>query len=400
MKNLEAVETLGSCSTICSDKTGTLTLNQMTVVSIYYDGQIWIAGPEASFSPDDPTFQQVQKVATLCNRATFDPDIENMTKPIVSRKTIGDASESALLKFCEPLRPVLEYRAEFPKLFEVPFNSTNKWQLSIHHDTKANRCVLVMKGAPERILDNCETILIKGEQVPIDDEHRKEIDAGFEKMTAAGRRVLGLAMLELPEKFHSGFEFDMDSANFPTKGLTFVGMVGLMDPPRPEVKEAVHKCKEAGIRVIMVTGDHPMTAVAIGREVGIIEGEMVEDIAKREGIPVDQVDWNRVDAVVVKGTDIDSLKDSDWDKILTKRQIIFARYEQTKRNERKKRKRKEKKIRLKLFCSSQNFSGTEIADCEAVPASRRDCGRDWRWSKRLTSSEESRSWLCDGNHWQ
>eukprot|EP01115_Flamella_aegyptia_P001611 TRINITY_DN1266_c0_g1_i2.p1 TRINITY_DN1266_c0_g1~~TRINITY_DN1266_c0_g1_i2.p1 ORF type:complete len:907 (-),score=328.67 TRINITY_DN1266_c0_g1_i2:612-3332(-) len=328
VKNLEAVETLGSTTTIASDKTGTLTQNRMTVVHLYYDNKIWDAdniSTEGQVNLESPSFKALHRIAAICNRAVFDSKPENMVKEVLQRQTVGDASESALLKFCEPIRNVESHRAANPKLFEVPFNSVNKWQLSIHQ-TEEDGTLLVMKGAPERVFSRCKKILIDGNVVDLTDKHEEAFQHAYEVLAGHGERVLGFAHLDLdPSVYNSKTTFDVDKQNYPIDNLVFVGLVALMDPPRPNVPDAVAKCKQAGVRVIMVTGDHPLTAQAIARQVGILEGDTVEDIAKREDIEVSKVDKNRAVAIVVKGSELDSLAESDWDYILSKRQIVFAR---------------------------------------------------------------------------
>ncbi|KAL0184587.1 hypothetical protein M9458_020283, partial [Cirrhinus mrigala] len=152
--------------------------------------------------------------------------------------------------------------------------------------------LLVMKGAPERILDRCATILIQGKEQPLDDEMKEAFQNAYLELGGLGERVLGFCHFYLPdEQFPEGFQFDTDDVNFPTENLCFVGLMSMIDPPRAAVPDAVGKCRSAGIKVIMVTGDHPITAKAIAKGVGIIsEGnETVEDIAARLNIPVNEV---------------------------------------------------------------------------------------------------------------
>ncbi|NXJ86961.1 AT1A2 ATPase, partial [Trogon melanurus] len=334
VKNLEAVETLGSTSTICSDKTGTLTQNRMTVAHMWFDNQIHEADTTedqsgATFDKRSPTWAALARIAGLCNRAVFKPGQENIS--ISKRDTAGDASESALLK-CIQLScgSVKKMRDKNPKVTEIPFNSTNKYQLSIHErEEDPQGYLLVMKGAPERILDRCSRILLQGQEVPLDQEMREAFQNAYLELGGLGERVLGFCHLYLPpDKFPRGFRFDADEVNFPTTNLCFVGLMSMIDPPRAAVPDAVGKCRSAGIKVIMVTGDHPITAKAIAKGVGIIsEGnETVEDIAARLNIPVSQVNPREAKACVVHGSDLKDMTSEQLDEILRNHtEIVFAR---------------------------------------------------------------------------
>ncbi|KAK5621174.1 Sodium/potassium-transporting ATPase subunit alpha-3 [Crenichthys baileyi] len=335
VKNLEAVETLGSTSTICSDKTGTLTQNRMTVAHMWFDNQIHEADTTedqsgASFDKSSATWQALSRIAGLCNRAQFKAGQESL--PILKRDVAGDASESALLKCIElSCGSVRMMRDKNKKVAEIPFNSTNKYQLSIHEteDPNDNRYLLVMKGAPERILDRCSTIVIQGKEQPMDEELKEAFQSAYMELGGLGERVLGFCHLLLPEdQYPKGFAFDTDDVNFVTENLCFVGLISMIDPPRAAVPDAVGKCRSAGIKVIMVTGDHPITAKAIAKGVGIIsEGnETVEDIAARLNIPVSQVNPRDAKACVIHGTDLKDLSQEQMDDILRNHtEIVFAR---------------------------------------------------------------------------
>uniref|UniRef100_A0A803TNZ0 Sodium/potassium-transporting ATPase subunit alpha n=1 Tax=Anolis carolinensis TaxID=28377 RepID=A0A803TNZ0_ANOCA len=334
VKNLEAVETLGSTSTICSDKTGTLTQNRMTVAHMWFDNQIHEADTTedqsgATFDKRSPTWTALARIAGLCNRAVFKGGQENI--PISKKDTAGDASESALLKCIElSCGCVKKMRDKSPKVTEIPFNSTNKYQLSIHEpEDRPNGHVLVMKGAPERILDRCSTILLQGQEAPLDEEMRDAFQNAYLELGGLGERVLGFCHYYLPEdQFPRGFKFDVDEVNFPINNLCFVGLMSMIDPPRAAVPDAVGKCRSAGIKVIMVTGDHPITAKAIAKGVGIIsEGnETVEDIADRLNIPVNQVNPREAKACVVHGSDLKDMNAEILDEILKNHtEIVFAR---------------------------------------------------------------------------
>ncbi|XP_042298287.1 sodium/potassium-transporting ATPase subunit alpha-2-like [Sceloporus undulatus] len=335
VKNLEAVETLGSTSTICSDKTGTLTQNRMTVAHMWFDNQIHAADTSEEqagtmvMEKRSPTWVALTRIAALCNRADFKAGQEDM--PITKRDTTGDASESALLKCVElSCGSVVTMREKNPKVAEIPFNSTNKYQLSIHEaEDKPKGHILVMKGAPERILDLCSTILMQGKEVNLDKKMQEAYQRAYDELGGLGERVLGFCHLYLPERqFPRNFKFDTEKVNFPISKLCFVGLISLIDPPRAAVPDAVGKCRSAGIKVIMVTGDHPITAKAIAKGVGIIsEGsETVEDIALRLGIPVSEVDPREAKACVIHGSELKEMSSEHLDEILRNHaEIVFAR---------------------------------------------------------------------------
>merc|ERR1712117_507330 len=337
VKNLEAVETLGSTSTICSDKTGTLTQNRMTVAHMWFDNKIVEAdtsedqsGSQGAAWKESGGWKTLERVGMLCNRAEFKTGQENVS--ILKREVNGDASEAAILKCTELSHGnVMDYRKKNNKVCEIPFNSTNKFQVSIHEteDKNDNRHLLVMKGAPERIVDRCSTIIVEGRELPMTEEWKAAFETAYMELGGLGERVLGFCDFMLPaDKYPNGYPFDADDVNFPLEGLRFVGLMSMIDPPRAAVPDAVTKCRSAGIKVIMVTGDHPITAKAIAKSVGIIsEGnETVEDIATRKGIPVEEVNPREALAAVVHGGEIKDLSEKALDEILMYHtEIVFAR---------------------------------------------------------------------------
>jgi sodium/potassium-transporting ATPase subunit alpha len=336
VKNLEAVETLGSTTVIASDKTGTLTQNIMTVKHLYYDGAVKLAsgtGP-ASYDTNSVSFQRLKLTAVLCNNAKFDKNPENMKKEIQSRECIGDASESALIKFCEKVGPELEgVRNANRKLAEIPFNSANKYQVSIHllnNDEGQNR-ILVMKGAPERILMRCDYRLQDGKPVAITEDFTSAYNKDIEGLMEDGERVLGFCYLELdPTQFPPDFEYNCEDPNFPMEkgsGIVFAGLISLQDPPRPAVPGAVTSCQSAGIKVIMVTGDHPDTAEAIAKQVNIITGTTRKTLARKRNVDVEDVDPHdpEIHAVVITGGMLLNINDEDLDYFLDFKEIVFAR---------------------------------------------------------------------------
>merc|ERR1740131_274517 len=334
VKNLEAVETLGSTSIICSDKTGTLTQNRMTVAHMWFDNKIVEADTSedqsgSGFNKDASGWKILERVAMLCNRAEFKGGQDQVQ--ILKKEVNGDASEAAILKCTELSHGgVMDYRAKNKKISEIPFNSTNKYQVSIHETQDSDpRYLLVMKGAPERILERCSTIVVEGKEYPLNDEWKNAFETAYMELGGLGERVLGFCDFMLPaDKYPRGYPFDPDEANFPLDGLRFVGLMSMIDPPRAAVPDAVLKCRSAGIKVIMVTGDHPITAKAITRSVGIIsEGtDTVEDIAARRGCDVKDVNPREAKAAVIHGGEIKDLSEKQLDEVLMYHsEIVFAR---------------------------------------------------------------------------
>merc|ERR1719473_849859 len=376
VKNLEGVETLGSTTCICSDKTGTLTQNIMTVVKIIYDNKIYDTYPVPNYGEKDASFAKLQRCATLCNNAFFveDSKTDENGKPIafkgmkvqgdgseievVQWKTNGDASESAMIKFVHSLRDIEEYRAKNPKCndgkAEIPFNSANKYQVSVH-DTPEGP-VVQMKGAPERIINRCDSILIDGEVVPMTAARKAEIEARQMELSKQGLRCLGFCEKVLDRtQYPASYKYNTDNPNFPlgsdltdedmkkdpkpnavqAEKMCFLGITALIDPPRPAVPGAVEKCKTAGIKVIMVTGDHPITAKAIAHQVGILWGDTKEDVEEanaERGLSKGEPGWRNPEdqafapAIVVPGWTInEDTTEQMWDSILSHKQCVFAR---------------------------------------------------------------------------
>ncbi|XP_022254094.1 sodium/potassium-transporting ATPase subunit alpha-like isoform X1 [Limulus polyphemus] len=335
VKNLEAVETLGSTSTICSDKTGTLTQNRMTVAHMWFDNQIIEADTTedqsgVQYDKSSSGWKALSRVAALCSRAEFKGGQENV--PILKKECSGDASESSILKCMElAVGNIQEFRKRNPKVCEIPFNSTNKYHVTIHEteDQEDPSYILCMKGAPERVLDLCTTIYINGKDKILDEDMKEAFNNAYLELGGLGERVIGFCDFKLPaDKFPPGYPFDADEQNFPMGNMRFLGLISMIDPPRAAVPDAVAKCRSAGIKVIMVTGDHPITAKAIAKAVGIIsEGnETVEDIAQRLNIPVEEVNPRDAKAAVVHGFELREMTLDHLDDILKHHtEIVFAR---------------------------------------------------------------------------
>jgi Ca2+-transporting ATPase len=236
VKKLSAVETLGGTTVICTDKTGTLTENRMTVKEI-------LPSPESSVE----THQSILEACVLCNTATLDGE----------DKEIGDPLEIALLHYAQKYIPVQEIRSQFPKVNEEPFSSESKRMLTVHR--KDTGYILYAKGALEEILQLCRKQHAVREE--LSEQSKQNLLREGEKLAASGYKVIGLASKE-------------NTSEMPeTSDLTFLGMIGLIDPPRPDVAQAIQECKTAGISVVMITGDHPQTAKEIARQLGILSKE-------------------------------------------------------------------------------------------------------------------------------
>ncbi|CAL8071426.1 unnamed protein product [Orchesella dallaii] len=338
VKHLEAVETLGSVSVICSDKTGTLTQNKMSMSRMWYNGKMHAV--ERPDDPDneglskiivgDPEFMALATVARLCSRAHF--KVGQVGIPDALREVVGDATESAILKRMETLLGNVEqYRFRNKKVCEIPFNSTNKYQASVHCNKSdcGSHFLLAMKGAPEKIIEQCSTILINGETKELDEQCKAEFKAAYEELGARGERVIGFCDYRLPpEEFPEGHLFNTENPEFMSFTFRFVGLISLIDPPRVNVPNAVRTCRSAGIKVVMVTGDHPLTAKAIARQVGIISpgNKTLDELAATQGVPVSDLDPSQVKVAVIHGSELIDMDEEELDAIIRNfDELVFAR---------------------------------------------------------------------------
>ncbi|PVU94785.1 hypothetical protein BB561_002247 [Smittium simulii] len=330
VKELKGVDTLGAITILATDKTGTLTKNQMTVSYIWTNGKLY--SPTTTSDNEAEPLQNIEDIGisniiqsgTLCSSIKFDrTDI-----PFKDRKIIGDATETGLTRFVAQKNEDYDNSIiEFPKVFEIPFNSNNKWMLSIHKIKHSDGVYkLLIKGAPERILRICNTIIFNSKKCDLDEGKKTQYQKSYEHMASKGHRVIAFAELDLPaNKYPDGYVFNKKEENYPQNGYSFVGLVSLEDPPKHGVREAIGRLRTAGIQVIMVTGDHPLTAEAIGRKINLVLGETKEEVSKRTKRNIDSIAEDEYDAVVIHGEEIEHLSDDDWDRIFQKPEIIFAR---------------------------------------------------------------------------
>ena len=271
VKKLLAVETLGTTTVICSDKTGTLTQNEMTVVKVFTDGHVYdVSGtgysPEGDVTKKDKivTIDDDENLKILSSIAALTNDAKLKVKGGDASIT-GDPTEGALLTFAEKAGNGLEnlYK-NFDRLEEIPFDSDRK-MMTTFHDKIFEGIASFTKGAPDVVLERCEKVLIDGKEVELDEKLRKEILEKNSEFARSALRCLGYAYRK-----HSDMPSEITSESI-EKDMVFVGLTGMIDPSRPEAKEAIKECKSAGIRPIMITGDYLETGLAIAKDLGIAE---------------------------------------------------------------------------------------------------------------------------------
>ena len=276
VKKLSAVETLGSTTVICSDKTGTLTLNQMTARQVFYRGRRFAVSGEGyssdgKISADDgvplPDFLPLLAPAALCSDSR-----------IRDGQLIGDPTEGALLALAAKGGLNQETAAEHsPRIAEIPFDSAHKFMATFHHD--GERVLMYIKGAPDVLLARADRYLSAADAAPLDDSARAAFEAQNAAYADQAMRVLAVASRDIPAREFNPSGDLMAWAN----NLVLTALIGMIDPPRAEARDAIRLCKDAGIQVKMITGDHAITAAAIARELGL-EGAVLT------GAELDQID--------------------------------------------------------------------------------------------------------------
>jgi magnesium-transporting ATPase (P-type) len=299
IRRLPAVETLGSVTVICSDKTGTLTRNEMTVQRVITAGPVFaVSGagyaPQGGFAldggevllDDHPQLREIARAGLLCNDAVIDRAGDEW-------RLSGDPTEGALVTLAMKagLDPVFE-REALPRTDVIPFESEHQFMASLHHD-HAGHGVVYLKGAPERVLERCSSELDSGEPRLL---RRSAWRERAEEVAAAGMRLIAVAM-----RTAAGDRRGLSFGDIQEGGFTLLAVLGIADPPRNEAREAVAACRSAGIGVKMITGDHAITARAIGAQLGLAE-----------------------EVTVVSGADLETLSDAELEAVAERAQI-FAR---------------------------------------------------------------------------
>ena len=301
IRKLPSVETLGCATVICSDKTGTLTKNEMTVRAVWTSGESFqvtgsgyeleggfIAGGQAVRPEGHPDLMAVLAAGTLCNNARLAREAGGVA-------SFGDPTEIAILSAAAKAGLWKEDEERARELVEeIPFDSERKKMTVIRRD--GTGFAVFTKGAPDLLVGDCSRVLEDGAERPMTPEDRVRILAANDDLSRQALRVLAVARRGMDREPHSY------AAEAIEKDLTFCGLVAMIDPPRPEVKDAVGKCRASGIRTVMITGDHKNTAVAIARELGFFEG----------------------DSIALTGEDVDGLTDDELDRVVTKT-AVYAR---------------------------------------------------------------------------
>lgn len=252
VRKLPAVETLGCTSVICSDKTGTLTQNKMTVKEILVNGRIYELDKEKIYD-----CEKLKEAFIYCNDANYNYEIKDIEKAVM-----GDPTETALVKaFYKDRKELQKFVEKSKRVYEISFDSTRKMMTVIMNENGKETCY--MKGAPERVLEKCNSVLENGKVKPLTYQKKKQIYSYIEAMSNRALRCIAAAYKEENLVKNESVECD----------LIFLGVAGSMDPPRIEVKDAVLKCKMAGIKPIMITGDHKNTALAIAKSINICNSD-------------------------------------------------------------------------------------------------------------------------------
>jgi P-type Ca2+ transporter type 2C len=302
VKRLPAVETLGSTSVICSDKTGTMTKGEMTVQRAYVNGKtLKITGigyaPQGEFQVDGKTVTPDEHLTALLKAAVLCNDSDLTKDPKSGKWTVkGDPTEGALVVAAQKANiNKTELDKQEPRIGELPFSSERKCMTTIH--VSEGKKVAYMKGAPEVILHRCNRIFLDGKIQPLTKEAQDKLFKITEDLAMQALRNLGFAYKNLPEQKEYTEAIEQD--------CVFLGFMSMIDPPRTEVKDAIAICKKAGIRVVMITGDHKLTATAVAKELGLLN----------------QQDW---ESQVLTGQELEEMSEEQLEAVVEK-VVIYAR---------------------------------------------------------------------------
>ncbi|KAL2865013.1 cation-translocating P-type ATPase [Aspergillus lucknowensis] len=334
-KSLATVETLGAVSVICSDKTGTLTKNEMFVTDCFSGGEEYpseevrermVHGPNTSEGPNE-SIGLIRAVGGLCNAAEF--DVTTLDRPLHAVKLFGDPTDQAILRLSQSLGPVSELRGQWEKHFEIPFNSKNKFMVRVMSPVDQQGGYLFIKGAPDILLSKCEYAVNRNGQTELLSQgDRNQIEAIKDRWSVKGKRVILMAQRSVSSDWLNATLDEKVVLQAAQGGLTLVGLVGLIDPPRDEIPGVIDTLRRASVRIMMVTGDYKLTAQAIAIECGIIRTppDLIDDIKSLDHSDKTVVrSAGSTNAIVVSGPDLADLSDEEWDTLCNYDEIVFAR---------------------------------------------------------------------------
>lgn len=340
-KSLKTVETLGAVDVICSDKTGTLTKNMMAVTELLVGKEKVPAAKAPGIYDQHKGLQKFTILGSVCNDAEFNASTLNM--PISDRKVNGDATDTAILRFSEYLRPVSETRDAWRSIFKIAFNSKNKFTINVVKSATEPLQVLMIKGAPDLLLPRCGSYMDQNGFVErLDDADRRTIENIKDEWSSQGKRVILFGQKPLEriqvDPTHQSREFEQYIMDEASNELCLIGLVAIRDPLRSEITEVISTLRGAGIRVFMVTGDYKLTAQAVAAECGIITQipSNVDDVTnlafeeqylESAGITENKCHYNsrNTHSITLSGSDIETLDDRQWDKLCSYDEVVFAR---------------------------------------------------------------------------
>ncbi|RIB24813.1 hypothetical protein C2G38_1997693 [Gigaspora rosea] len=345
VKNLTVVETLGCVNVIASDKTGTLTQNRMFVDKVHIGNESYDQEKSLQAKNSESLgFCQLVSVGRLCNAASFDPKTADLS--IDERIILGDGTDSAVLRFVTKYAIDDSEVDRYIKIAEIPFNSKNKWMLRVMKPKdninlyNTNRHIVLVKGAPDVLLGNCTRILEPdGTERPLDDRARQSLTDKLSEWCGTGTRVILLCRRIITNESEIPSDTsDLEALGQLSYNLTVIGLMGILDPPRPEILEVIRTCRGAGIRVFMVTGDYSLTAASIAKLVGIFTdsdniihtitdldqlSDKLEIVEHKTSTILESP--KKVTSLLLTGSDVATLSDKQWDIVITYDEIVFAR---------------------------------------------------------------------------
>lgn len=339
-KGLSTVETLGCVNVICSDKTGTLTQNEMHVnSSAFIDEAVPVTEIQSNVDSQNPDAcnLRLMQAALLCNDATFDPS--TIALPVAARQVQGNATDAAVLKFAASTQQSENEAAKLPRVFQIPFNSKNKYMLTVHTNTEekdAKEYRVFVKGAPDVLLPACTAYWSRKANAvrPLDAAAKIAFKTYQDTLSRNAERVIVLCEKTVtPRNAINTNAFSDEIAADAMSNLTVIGILGIIDPPRPETAATVRECRRAGARFFMVTGDYGLTAAAIARNTGIFTTERdpdtIERIQSKLGLSSADLRTARENgeqrSLLLEGQSLTGLNNDDWDIICEYGEIIFAR---------------------------------------------------------------------------